>query len=242
MRKLLSQVFLALATCSCAIGQANELIREIYQKAQEIDCSRNSEDELLFNLYSQEITKLDPETLEANPELVFRKAVAWWEIIGSEATGIEEAKHQLALLRNDLEFVTRLTPADSRIFKAAKLRKDIIDNLLTADPQTEEALVELAQVHLDCFLKQWAPQSSASGIELRKDVYANLIQSKELLNSFFDFILLLEDNPDIILGRIPLDDIQLIKNPSQNNENEGLSYMIKYTAPNGYIITKETEV
>ncbi len=205
---------LFLAVVSLVVGYSNEAIDKIYQQASQIVKNNNSDkedEELLFEFYFNEIAKLDFETLEKNPELVFRKDLAWFEVIGS-LESVSKIKNQLDLLKNDLQFVIDHSDQRSRLFKAAQLKSDLVNSFLKTSLTKEEDLLGAFVLFNESFLRKWGTKgSTATGKNLREEVFSNVQNFPDIAALFFDYLILAEDDPDLVLGYIKPDLVKAVK-------------------------------
>lgn len=236
---------LVLAVCAFAVtGYTRDSIQSIYKKARVIFCENDYGDDqrLLFAHYSKAIKRLDEKTLMQNPELVFRKALACFAMLDPDELVFEDFKIHLTDVRNDFEFVTMYATSGSTLYSAADLRKQFIDFVLSADPQSMDDLIRMERIFWEAMIKVWVPGSSGSRKELREQLFENLQQSSELLELFSQFIVLLEDDAELVLGYVKPDEIQILGvTISDEDQEPRLSYVIKYSYPNGYEMTIETD-
>ena len=238
---------LMLAACAFVVtGYAKDPIQDIYKKARTIFCENDFGDDqkLLFAYYSKAIKKFDEKTLMQNPELVFRKALAWFSFLDAEEESFDHFKMQMAAIREDFAFVTKYAEKESPLFKAASLRKDFIDFVLGVDPVDPEDLIQLEKVFCETIVKLWVPCTSSLGKQLREELFENLQQSPDLLESFNQFVVLLEEDAELVLGHVKPDEIQIlgVTTSEEDDQESKLSYVIKYSYPNGYEMTIETQL
>ncbi len=233
--KILAQL---LVSMSLMAGLSADRIQDIYQRAQEIVSDPSSGDDALYDFYVEATSDLDSITLMQNPELVFRRALAWLDAM--EHTTMREVKSDFASLALDFKLVMNNTEPGSALFAASKLRKDFIDHILAANPQRLEDYPAITQAYWNRFLRHWSPGSHSNDKQLREEVLNNLKNSPELLDSFLRFAVLFADDPDIVLGYIQPDEIKIIGVVLDFDDDACvLKYRIEYSRPNGRTTSAE---
>lgn len=239
--KLFSLVF---ALALMISGHARESLEDVYKKAQDIVCEADADEEnqLLFALYSNAIKEYSLEELGQNPELVFRKALAWFDLI-SEADSIEEMKMQLKTLRDDFTFVVTHA-GESAMASASTIRIEMIDFVLDAAPQKIEDLSKVVNAYWDFFFRKWTDHSTSSGKALREEVMANLEKSPSLFESFKSYIVLSQSDPEVALGYLRPSEIKILGVVDHEDEEKkaGLSFMIRYFYFPNYELIIESEI
>ncbi|MDP1609114.1 MAG: hypothetical protein Q8L98_07365 [Chlamydiales bacterium] len=222
-----------LLVLSCSFGYADSTVSRIYEeayalKAHELEYEKDSE-ELLFDFYSEKIASLDVKTLQENPELVFRKGLAFFErpMMSDEdaPSFFSELVRRYVELEKDLQFVLDYARKDSRLFQSAKLIREIVLALLRApscDPDTWEKTMF---AYFETVLQEWATNSSLTGRALRENVYQNICANDSVRNAFCQFVLLTNEDPDLALGYIEPDRIEVL---GLAEENGSLVYQIDY--------------
>lgn len=224
-----------MVTC-LSYGYSSDFMTDIDQQAEQIVNSSWSSDqdeaELLLDFYSAEIAKCDSDMLAKYPELVFRRALAWSNTIELDDDEMAEGLEQLSLVQQEYAFVLKNADLGSRLYDACAFQTSLVGQVLQANPSSIADLVSTVSLFLDNTLRQWAPDSIASGAELRQEVLANLNSDPDLMNSFCDFVLRSEDDPRISLGYI--DPIQVVVTGLSNDEGPTtLDYEISYITDNG---------
>ncbi|MBN1914834.1 MAG: hypothetical protein JW769_02975 [Parachlamydiales bacterium] len=213
---------------------ANIDMQNISKRAYEFlhnNNDRDDEEALLYQFYSNEISKLDQKTLQENPELLFRKSVARLRQIG-QMYSIEKINKELHLVQADLTFVTKYAPQESILFKAAVLKNQLISALLNKNPKKLEDLLKAHDLYQDTFLKKWATQPTARQKELRENVLLNIQNNPTIASSFYETLILMDDNADVALGYIPVDDIRILDIQWDDDiEQFVLPYQIRYRIP-----------
>lgn len=234
--KIFSIIFLCLAT----IGNANDSFEGIYEKAKEIvienDGSQLSDEKLLYEFYSKEIKQFDLATLQQNPEFVFRKSLAWFEMLQGE-DNINKVKTDLHFLEDDFAFVMQYAEPGSLLFSAAKLRKDFIHYVLNANPKHIWDFPSVVYSYFDFLLQPWATNPHAKGKKLRKEVISNIGKSQKMRQSFEQFLILFQDEPEIVLGKIPVESVEIL-----GIEDDLISYRIIYSLSEECNVTLESQI
>lgn len=228
------RILLVLTCCA----YANDPVENIYQRASELvanDVSEKEDEELLFEFYSEEIAKIDEDTLQKNPELLFRRGVAWLLSLGS----LEEIISQLPKVREDFQFVLDHAEKESRLFAAAQLKNERIDAILEASPESLEEFGEAWESFNEKKLRQWAINPLASGKELREDVYLNVRRDPKIAASFYEYALLSEDEPEVALGYIE-PKVEMIGILPDEEGGAALAYKIEYHTRNGGVFRSVT--
>ena len=90
----------------------------------------------------------------------------------------------------------------SRLFAAAEFKHHFIDTVLKASIKDPQAARPVCLAFSDGYLKQWATHASLTGKALRKEVASNVKRDPAIAGSFYDFLLLAQDSPDLVLGYI----------------------------------------
>ncbi len=170
----------------------------------------------LLTTYSSIIEKLDLELLIQNLELVYRRAIARKDVVirgnyslkGAPSPRIIE---QLLLIRKDYEFVLNHAPPSSRLYLATQIKMDHLDNILLS-PLNDFDIHNLVHddVPIELHLNEWATEPGLTGIELRENVFLNLQKCSEAHDSFLDYVLLCQCDPDIALGYLKPDAFEII--------------------------------
>lgn len=159
------------------------------------------DDRLLFEFFSKEIAKMDVETIQRHPEIVFRKSLIGFHLLADEESP-QRIHYQLSSLKRDLEFVMYYVKPSSPIFKAAKLQIEHIDFLLSGYPRNAEDLIILQHQFFETWLKEWATDKTLTGKDLRENVFLNLQGSPRLAHSFFEFATVFTFEAEPILGAV----------------------------------------
>jgi hypothetical protein len=204
-------IFLLLTFVCCAYSI--DPIQKIYQEAfdlQENNRSEKDDEELLYEFYSGKIETLDLEVLKDNPELVFRRSLAHYEMT-TYFKSIPETLLHFVEIQRDVHFVMKHAGNPSKLFAAAQLKSNFLEQMLEAAPQNEDEFTAIYDEINDAILSQWASNPLASGKELRDDVFANLCANSQMRDSFFNFVLLSEEDPDVALGYITPNQMELIE-------------------------------
>ncbi|KPK32824.1 MAG: hypothetical protein AMS24_03055 [Chlamydiae bacterium SM23_39] len=219
---------------------SDDTMQKIYQEASEIvdeDFERD-EDEILVEFYSEKIEEMDLEVLKKNPELIFRRACAWFKIL-DPVEYMEDFFSQLKQLKQDFKFVMDNSEEKSQIFLAADSNYQFIDLILKSCPKSEEDFFDRYLEFSDNILRRWATDPSASGKKLREDVFLNVERDPTIAQSFYDFVLRNEKDPDIALGYIKPDRIRISCIIPYENEKFTLLYRIEFSEPKMDIINGE---
>lgn len=214
-------------------------IQGIYDRAAEMVQNHHSgedEEKLLFNFYTQEIEKLDLDVLKQNPELIFRRAMAWLDVLTSD---VFEVKDKLPLVLKDFEFVLDNAFPESRLYAAAKSKKDFIDYVMGATATDLDGLRASCLAYFDQILSQWATDPTATGTRLREDLILNFKNSPEREQSFFDYLLLSSEDPELALGRVVPEKIEILGLVPLDETISLIHYRIRYQTGNT-TITYET--
>lgn len=216
---------------SCSFGYADSSISRIYEEAydlkiHQLDYEKDIE-EILFDFYSDKIASLDVKTLQENPELIFRKGLASLDrpISDDEEAPFSELVYRYVELEKDLQFVLDYAHKDSRLFQSARLIREMILPFLEApsrDPNTWETV---SLVQYERILQKWAINPSLTGRELRQDVYQNICTNESIRNAFCLFVILTNEDPDIALGYIEPDSVEVL---GIDEEDGALLYQIDY--------------
>lgn len=231
------KIFLMLACCTCVFSLDD--IQKIYQKAAELIESNHSEkeeEEILFEFYSQEIAKLDLETLKKNPELILRKAFAWEEMMGS-LESVQEILNQMALLQNDYKFIMEHSEERSKLFASAQFRYALDDYILKKSPKSIEELMDSFQLFIETFTQQWAANNwgtnpLSTGKTLREEIISNVERFPDIAASFWDFVFHLTGDPDLALGYIQPDEVRIKGIVFDDKGRAKLLCIIKYQIQN----------
>ncbi len=222
----------ALMILMCSAGAyAGDLMQEVRKQAHEIQYNNTSdrdEEELLFEFYSAQVAKLDASTLEQNPELVYRKALALYDVLGYMES-FPDVIAKLPEIKSELQFVLDHAEKSSRLFAAAELKHRFIDTVLKASIKDPQELGPICLAFSDGYLKQWATHASLTGTALRKEVASNVKRDPAVAASFYDFLLLFQDSPDLVLGYIKPGKIEVLGVSTNDDGRDVLSYMIKYS-------------
>lgn len=226
---------IAMVTC-LSYGYSQDFMTEIDQRAEQIEVSSWSSDQdgadLLLEFYSAEIAKCDSDTLAKYPELVFRRAVAWSNTIELDDDAMADGLEQLSLVQQEYTFVLNNADKGSRLYDACAFQSSLVGQVVQANPSNVEGLISTVSQFLDNTLRQWAPDSMASGTELRQEVLANLNSNPDLMSSFCDFVLRSEDDPRISLGYIQPIQV-VVTGLSDDAGPTTLDYEISYITDNG---------
>ncbi len=224
-----------MVTC-LSYGYSQDFMTEIDQRAEQIEVSSWSSDqdeaELLLEFYSAEIAKCDSDMLAKYPELVFRRAVAWSNTIELDDNSMTDGLEQLGLVQQEYTFVLNNAEQGSRLYDACAFQSSLVGQVVQSNPSSVEDLISTVSQFLDNTLRQWAPNSMASGTELRQEVLANLNNDPDLMSSFCDFVLRSEDDPRISLGYIQPIQV-VVTGLSDDVGPTTLDYEITYTTDNG---------
>lgn len=197
------------------------------------------DDRLLFEFYSKEIAKMDVETIQKHPEIVFRKSLVAYHLLGGEDSP-QRIHYQLTSLRRDLEFVMYYVESSSKLFKAAKLQIEHIDYLLSHYPRNTEELLASRRQFFEERLKEWSTDRSLSGRDLRENVFLNIQNSPEVARSFFDFATIFTFEAEPILGDIQPMGAHLVGLVPQGNGQSVLTCELRYQVIRGGVIKKST--
>ncbi|HEY5260324.1 MAG TPA: hypothetical protein VIJ46_06715, partial [Rhabdochlamydiaceae bacterium] len=184
--------------------------------------------ELLLEFYSAQVAKLDAETLEQNPELLYRKALASYELLGYMES-FPDVIAKLPEIKDELQFVLEHADKSSRLFAAAHLKHHFIDTVLKASIKDPQELAPVCLAFADGYLKQWATHAALTGKALRKEVASNVKRDPAIAASFYDFLLLFQDSPDLVLGYIKPGKIEVLGVSTNEDGWDVLSYKIKYS-------------
>lgn len=222
----------ALMILMCSAGAyAGDLMQEVRKQAHEIQYNNTSdrdEEELLLEFYSAQVAKLDAQTLEQNPELVYRKAIAQYDVLGYMES-FPEVLAQLPEIRNQLQFVTEHAEKSSRLYAAAQFKQHFIDTVLKASTKDQQQLARVCLAFSDGYLKQWATHPALTGKALRDEVASNVKRDPAIAGSFYDFLLLAQDSPDLVLGYIKPKKIEVLGVSTIGDGFDVLTYLIKYS-------------
>ena len=224
---------------------SSDAMQNIYKQASELvrnDSFGKEEEEILFEFYSKKINELDLEVLKKNPELIFRRALAWFEVLNF-VESLKEFKNQLMQLQRDFKFVVDHTiDKSSKLFKAADLRNELIDFVLKESPKSFEKVFEICMEFHEKNLKKWAEDPLATGQELREKVFLNVQKDLSIANSFFDYVLFFQDDPDLVLGNIQPGEIKIVEIIPYGNGKATLLCRIKFCKSCYCIRTIEMEI
>jgi len=218
-------------------------MQDIYQHASQLINEEASEEthQRLFEFYSREIEKIDFETLKKNPELIFRRGLAWFEVMDAEES-IQKINEGLVLLQNDFQFVMNYSSPTSRLFLAAQEKNNYINHFLQASVQSVEGLIRVNEAFKEEILRQWATNPLATGKELRENVFLHLKRSPDASAAFFDFMLLFEGDPDLALGYIKPYDMEVLGIVPQEDGGATLLYVIMYDSARNVTFASQTEL
>lgn len=159
----LTKLLLMLMLCCSAYSAID--VQSIAKRASQvaIENGYDEEDDLfLVEFYTDEINNYDPQELMQNPELVFRRGVAWFET-ANYAESAREYKVELKSVREDFDFVKTYSDPDSRMAKAAQVRMDFIDYVLAAPSRSLDDLIDACVSYQEVILRRWATNPKASG-------------------------------------------------------------------------------
>lgn len=192
-----------------SLGYSTPSEQNLYKLSQEVldnNSSDQFEEDLLFEFYSNMAAAMDVQTLEKNPELIFRKAIAE-SCVSFES--IETLCELLIKLRKDFQFVVKHAEKDTLLFEAAQFKIKQIDAILQGNPRNEDDLDPIITAFYEEFLRKWATHPEATGIALREEVLSNLLKNEALAASFYHDVLLLADEPNCSLGYVKLHRIEV---------------------------------
>lgn len=196
-------------SCLTTAG-ADYIFPDVFQRALGIEYSHiGDNDQALLDFYKEEIADLDLKTLKENPELIYCKAEALSNCIDTE-DDIKTFLSNVAQVQCDFEFVVTYAKKDSRLAKAAQLRAELYDAIIESEPKSEEEVFAAFSKFNENQLRKFAPNSMASGLGLRKAVLANIEQSPDVYASFVDFVTILLGEPEIIVGIIDLESVEIL--------------------------------
>ncbi len=214
-------------------------IQGIYEQAAQIVQNNNTDDDdekLLFDFYTQEIEKLDQDVLMQNPELIFRRALAWLDVLTSD---VSEVKAKLPLVQRDFQFVLDNADPQSRLSAAAQIKMDFLSYVTGQAASDLDELRASCLAYFDGILSQWATDPTATGTQLREDLVLNFKLYPDREQSFFDYILLSSEDPDLALGVVQPDKIEILGLVPLDESISLLHYRIRYHNGNS-TITYET--
>ncbi len=197
------------------------------------------DDRQLFEFYSKEIAKMDIETIQKHPEIVFRKSLIAFHLLRDETTP-QGIHYQLSSLKRDLEFVMYYVESSSRLFKAAKLQMEHIDFLLSGYPRNSEELLMLQHRFFEGRLKEWATNKSLVGRELRENVFLNVQTSEKVARSFFDFAAVFTFEAEPILGTTQPIEAHLVGLVPQGGGKSLLVCQLRYQTIQGGVVKTTT--
>ncbi|MDR3624575.1 MAG: hypothetical protein P4L16_05500 [Chlamydiales bacterium] len=241
-------LFTLLICASSVFVHANDSVSEIYDNAQQIKIDNQwsrdvDEDRLVYEFYAQAIDNLSEEVLQANPELMFRKGLAALDMAYCDVATVEEWINKLKVIKEDFAFVVSYAEPGSRLFNSAKFQIELIDYLACENPKEEEELFNAAIAFGDTMLRQLIQDSTASGLELREEVLANINNSKEFHDQFLNCILITETNPDLALGNIESVNLTILGiNTSSECTRPCILCSISYEDLTGVQVTTDVEI
>jgi hypothetical protein len=228
-----------------AAAYASDDMQNIYERASELvknDFSGREEEEILFEFYSKKIDELDLEVLKKNPELVFRRALAWFEVLGN-VESLKEFKNQLLKLQEDFKFVIDNTAEkNSKLFEAASLRYEFIDFVLKKSFKSFEEIYDICVKFHEKNLKKWGGDPSITGLELREKVFLNVQKDSKIANAFFNYLILFQDDPDLVLGNIKPSEIKIIEVVPDENGDGALLCRIEFCKSCFCVCSIEVEI
>lgn len=198
--------------CFCFQIQADSRMEAIYAEgariAREVE-GRGEEKTRLVDFYENEIAQLDLETLQKNPELVFRKAFARIDNFFTVSSPYE-ARAYIESLYKDFSFIVEFAPKESRYGRAAQFQSNLCRRWLDSGFQNWEEFTACFDSFAEDVLRQWASNQSASGKALRQDVYENLLSSKEAFDSFAQFAMIANEDVEFLLSNIKPDKVEVL--------------------------------
>jgi hypothetical protein len=192
-----------------------------------IEDSEVSDEELLLEYYSEGIAEADPEWLKEDPELFFRRGCAWLAVIGL-LDDFQERMSQLPNVQNDFQFVMDHSAKTSRIYVAARVKMDLIDAIIEAAPQTEEEAIEVILLHNERYLRQLVKDPLVSSDELVQEAFLNIQDGGIAAGLFHHYALLLNDEPDLALGYVDPDEVEVLGIVPHRDHRPTLLYQIEY--------------
>jgi hypothetical protein len=189
---------------------------------------------LFLLLSSLAFTKQDPALVEIaeTPEQILRKAdqLLHDEIAPRLGNGDGLPVLLLKSFEKDIRTVIDLSQNNPRLLALAKMRlvfPTVIFRCLSPSNTLNQELFEkeIEKFTVD-LLKQWAPNSSATGKALREEVLQNAKNSPEIYNAIKEFALL--ENIDLALGNIPLDKFEILGIFPDEEDIDRLNVKIEY--------------
>lgn len=224
----------------CLLGYSSSLVQEINQRALELIENNQSEaedEELLFEFYTNEIAALDPSVVIENPELVYRKAMAWLEVL-DYSPSLEILIDGFRNVKKEFEFVLEHEASDTRLFKAASTHLDFLNEVLQASPKEEEAFFSTYFGYNNRVLRQWAINPSLEGKDLREDVLLNIERDTQVKDAFYQWVMLGEE-PDIALGYINPSEFEVMGVFDLENGQSILLYQTTYDKGNCHTVIQK---
>jgi hypothetical protein len=200
------------AVCMMCSLYPSTSIEEVYSNIQNAACEygEDPDDTSFLHQYLQnELAGLDTELLKNDTEILYFKVLAGFDS-AFEIDDIQEFKDRMTSLKNDIRFIMDYSPYNSRLYAAAQLRLELVTNFIGIRDFSDSEMINAYKQFLENNLKKFASDQELSGIELRQQVLDNINSSKELKNAFLDFILLCEEEIDIVLNRYTLEKYRLL--------------------------------
>jgi hypothetical protein len=191
---------------------ANTTVKTISEEGTrigyEVAAGMRQESEL-FDFYEREVGALDVETLQKNPELVFRRGLTRLAVF-FDLLSIDQARNFLEDIHRDFSFVLSYAPKESRYYRAAAFQVQVSRFLLDSEFQSWEEFGGALEVFFEQVLRKWAKNPVNTGRALREDVYENLLSSKEAFDSFAEFVMIVNDDPEFLLSDIEPDVVEIL--------------------------------
>ncbi len=140
-----------------------------------------------------------------------------------------EVLARLPEIKDELQFVLEHAEKSSRLYAAAQFKHRFVDTVLKASIKDPQELGPVCLEFSDGYLKQWATHPALTGKALREEVASNVKRDPAIAASFYDFLLLAQDSPDLVLGYIKPKKIEVLGVATNDDGWDVLTYKIKYS-------------
>lgn len=224
-------MFLFLICGMCSI-HASKTIEEVYSNIEKaaLEYGEDQESSLFLYQYLQnELTEVDLDSLKKDPEILYYKVLAGFES-AFLIENIQEFKDRMTSLKNDLRFIMDYAPYNSRLYAAGQLRFELVSNFIGISELSEEQLINAFYQFVDMNLRKFIDDLELSGRELREKVLEKLNESEELQKAFLDFVMLCDEDIDIVQNRYAIEKFQLLG--IQEDEDFGVGLSIQFVLSN----------
>lgn len=146
-----------------------------------------------------------------------------------EMESFEDFCRAARLLHDDFQAIVSQEPEGTRLHSAAVLRRDLLSAVAGLEDASAETFLLAMQAISEGFLRPFATAKNEEGLQLREDIYNNILSNPKAFDEFKTYVLLMEDDPLVVLGKTAVEDFQVLGVESTDESGSFILVRYKYT-------------